>query len=114
MARPEPLVGALVPDPAGVGVAGTAAVADEPIWAIGAGGGAGVEATAGAGVDGTFAGVELELEAAGAAGTAFGYSERLVEWCTTFRRRPFDYLLNHTDNKSLLLDLVGFDCVGIL
>jgi hypothetical protein len=77
MARPDELPdGALVPGPEGVGVAGTSVVFDEPVWATGAAGGAGVEVTAGAGVAGAFAGVEVELDAAG---RALGYMALLAD-----------------------------------
>lgn len=74
---------------------------------MGAAGGAGVEATAGAGVDGAFAGVEAELDA----GTAFGY--KMLAFLST--PLPYGiYLLYHADNKTLLLNLVGLNGVGIL
>jgi hypothetical protein len=41
----------VAPEPAGVGVAGTAFVEEDEDW-LGAAGGAGVDATAGAGVEG--------------------------------------------------------------
>jgi len=66
VAAPSREPAATAPEPAGVGVAGTAFVEEDVDW-LGAAGGAGVDATAGAGVEGA-AFDEEAAEAGGALG----------------------------------------------
>lgn len=94
---------ASAPEPAGEGVAGTAVAVFEDC--AGAAGGTGLEAVAGAGVEGTF-------EEDAAAGAALGYGEQLGE--AKLSQSSYAYLRDHTNDKTLLLDLVGLNGIGIL
>lgn len=85
------------PEPAGEGVAGTAAVVVVLEDCSGAAGGAGVEVTAGAGVEGA-------LDEDAAAGVALGC--RLLESETEAPQSYYSYLLDHADDETLLLDLI--------
>lgn len=94
---------ASAPEPAGEGVAGTAVAVFEDC--IGAAGGAGLEAAAGAGVEGTF---EEDAVAVAALGCEQLESEIKVS------QSSYTYLRDHTNDETLLLDLIGLNGIGIL